>query len=64
MVDDEIFFNSDYIGCGWENAILREAIVETGDKEALRLFDEEREEMRRRAKEDMKQMIKDGLIAV
>ena len=50
------------IGCEWEDSIIRGAIIKTGDKEALRLFDEEEERMQRAAEKEVEQMRKDGLI--
>lgn len=52
------------LGNDWENSIFRRAIVETGDPEALRMFDEEQERMKKVAEEETKQMIKDGIIKV
>ena len=51
------------IGDSWENEVIREALVEMGDDEALRIFDEEQERMRKEAEEEMQQMIKEGLIS-
>ena len=50
------------LGSDWENSIIRRAIVKTGDEEALRLFDDEQAELERRALEEKKNMIKEGLI--
>lgn len=52
------------IGYEWENNIIREAIIEIGDKEALRLFDEEQEEMRKKAEAETEEMIKNGELIV
>ena len=49
------------IGCDWENSIIRQAIVESGDKEALRLFDEEQEQMRLAAEKELAEMEKEGM---
>ena len=56
--------NKDYtmIGDDWGNRIIREAIVKSGDKEALKLFDEEREEMQKRAEAEIQEMIEKGEI--
>ena len=45
-----------------ETDIIRNAIVKTGNKEALRLFDEEQKEMKKRAEEETAEMIKNGEI--
>jgi len=50
------------LGSDWENGIIRRAIVKTGDEEALRIFDDEQAELERRALEEKKNMIKEGLI--
>ena len=52
------------IGYEWENNIIREAIIEIGDKELLRLFDEEQEEMRKKAEAETEEMIKNGELIV
>ncbi len=43
-----------------ENHVIREVIIKIGDKELLRIFDEEQEEMRKKAEEEIKEMIKNG----
>lgn len=43
-----------------ENNVIREAIIKIGDKELLRIFDEEQEEMRKKTEEEIKEMIKNG----
>lgn len=57
MVDNN---NFTMLGDDWGNNLIREAIIETGDKEALRLFDEEQEMMRKRAEEEVAEMRKRG----
>lgn len=47
--------------CDWENGIIRQAIIELGDKEALRLFDEEQERMKAVAEEEIEEMRKQGM---
>lgn len=51
-------------GYEWENNIIREAIIKIGDKELLRLFDEEQEEMRKKAEAETEEMIKNGELIV
>lgn len=41
---------------------IRNHLIETGDLEALRLFDEEQAEIKRKARESLKQMVNDGWI--
>lgn len=57
MVDNN---NFTMLGDDWGNNLIREAIIETGDKEALRLFDEEQEMMRKRAEVEVAEMRKRG----
>ena len=52
------------LGCSWENSIIRKALVEIGDEESLREFDEEQEKMRKEAEEEFEQMKREGLILV
>ena len=42
------------IGSDWENSVIREAIVELNDPEALRIYDEEQERLDREAQEELK----------
>ena len=44
----------------WETRVIREAIIETGDTEALRLFDEEQEELKKKAEVEIEEMLKSG----
>ena len=44
----------------WENGIIRKALVDLGDEEALRLFDEERAKAKKKAQEEVEAMIKAG----
>ena len=51
----------DAIGSDWEDSIIREAILELGDPEGLRLFDEEQEKLERQAQEEIAEMEKQGM---
>ena len=57
-MEEELSFN-----CDWENGIIRQAIIELGDKEALRLFDEEQERMKAAAEKEIEEMRKQGRTA-
>lgn len=54
--------NFTVIGNEWENEIIRETIVEMGDEDLLRLFDEEQKEMKKRAEEEIEKQIESGEI--
>ena len=53
---------NDCLGCDWENSVFRNTLVKMGEKEALRIFDEEQERMRREAEEEIAEMKKRGEI--
>lgn len=49
------------IGSDWEDSVIREAIVELNDPEALRIYDEEQERLDREAQEEIEEMEKQGM---
>jgi len=49
------------IGSDWENNVIREAIVELNDPEALRIYDEEQERLDREAQEEIEEMERQGM---
>lgn len=49
------------IGSDWENSVIREAIVELNDPEALRIYDEEQERLDREAQEEIEEMERQGM---
>lgn len=60
MADDNKYsFNSD-----WENEIFRNAFANVASPEALKLFDEEQARLQKEAEDEIRQMIKDGLVEV
>lgn len=44
------------IGSDWEDSVIREAIVELDDPEALRIYNEEQERLDREAQEEIEEM--------
>ena len=52
-------FNHDF-----ENNIIRDALLEIGDTEALQLFEEEQAEMEKKAKAELEAMWKRGELLV
>ena len=49
-----------HLGSEMEDDAIREALVELGDEEALRLYDEEVEKTRAKAEAEIQEMIKRG----
>lgn len=50
------------LGNEWEKSIIRQAMVELGDEEGVRLFDKEQEEMRRKAEAEIAEMRAQGML--